>query len=71
MFFGDHDPPDFHARYAGRSARVDLDGSLLNGSLPTRAERLVREGAYTVTSWRRDGNEPSEMNRQVPLSPSG
>lgn len=27
--------------------------------------------AYTVTSWRRAGNEPSEMNRQVPLSPSG
>lgn len=45
MFFGDHNPPHFHARYAGHSARVDLDGTILEGELPRRAARLVREWA--------------------------
>lgn len=43
MFFGDHNPPHFHARYGSDHARVGLDGSLLDGSLPRRARRLVRE----------------------------
>ena len=45
MFFGDHNPPHFHARYAGRRARVALDGSVLDGDLPQRAKRLIREWA--------------------------
>jgi hypothetical protein len=45
MFFGDHNPPHFHARYAGRSARVALDGTVLDGRLPRRATRLVDEWA--------------------------
>lgn len=43
MFFGDHNPPHFHARYAGRTARVALDGTVLEGQLPGRAARLVKE----------------------------
>jgi Domain of unknown function (DUF4160) len=46
MFFGDHDPPHFHARYAGHTAKYRLDGELLDGLLPRRANRLVREWAY-------------------------
>ena len=45
MFFGDHNPPHFHARYAGHSARMSLEGELLAGNLPRRAQRLVREWA--------------------------
>lgn len=45
MFFGDHEPPHFHARYAGRVAKYRLDGELIDGSLPRRADRLVREWA--------------------------
>lgn len=45
MFFGDHNPPHFHARYAGHTARVALDGQILAGSLPRRAARLVAEWA--------------------------
>jgi Domain of unknown function (DUF4160) len=46
MFFGDHDPPHFHARYAGHTAKYRFDGELLDGSLPRRANRLVREWAH-------------------------
>lgn len=45
MFFGDHNPPHFHARYGGRAARVALDGTVLDGQLPRRATRLIKEWA--------------------------
>lgn len=43
MFFGDHNPPHVHARYGGQVARVALDGTVLDGEIPRRAIRLVRE----------------------------
>ena len=44
MFFNDHDPPHFHARYAEYRARVGIaTGDLLDGRLPPRAIRLVKE----------------------------
>jgi hypothetical protein len=45
MFFGDHNPPHFHVRYAGHKARVALDGTVLVGDLPRRAAGLVVEWA--------------------------
>jgi hypothetical protein len=46
MYRPDHPPPHFHAEYGGFIAQIEL-GSLevLNGSLPPRALRLVREWA--------------------------
>lgn len=42
----DHPPPHFHAEYAGHVAQVELGTwRILNGSLPPRALRLVREWA--------------------------
>jgi hypothetical protein len=47
MYFQDHAPPHFHARYAEHEAVVRIDdGSILIGGLPTTARRLVEE-------WRR------------------
>ena len=44
MYFDDHPPPHFHARYAEHEAQVSIsDGELLQGSLPRRAHALVRE----------------------------
>jgi len=43
MFFGDHNPPHIHARYGGQVSRVALDGTVLDGEIPRRAIRLVRE----------------------------
>jgi len=43
MYFGDHNPPHFHARYGSHVGRVALDGTILEGRLPRRAMRLIRE----------------------------
>lgn len=44
MYWRDHNPPHFHAIYGGDEALVMIaDGTLLAGSLPRTAARLVRE----------------------------
>lgn len=44
MYFYDHPPPHFHARYAEYEAQVSIaDGELIHGELPRRAQALVRE----------------------------
>src|SRR5688572_32619071 len=43
MYHNEHSPPHFHASYGGREAAVSFDGTVLRGSLPPRALRLVRE----------------------------
>ncbi len=42
MYYNDHVPPHFHARYAEYKAEYAIaDGALLAGHLPRRAETLV------------------------------
>ncbi len=59
MYWRDHNPPNFHAIYGGDEALVVIaDGSLLAGSLPRTAARLVREWTALhrdelVENWRR------------------
>jgi len=43
MYFNDHNPPHFHAKYAGFEAIFGFDGTMLDGELPKRAEKLVRD----------------------------
>ena len=44
MYFGDHPPPHFHARYAGHVAKIDIDTlAVIEGKLPARALGLVIE----------------------------
>ena len=44
MYWGDHGPPHFHARYGGEKASIAIgDLSVLAGSLPPRALGLVVE----------------------------
>ena len=46
MYRPDHPPPHFHAQYGEHIAQITLDTlDVLNGSLPPRALRLVREWA--------------------------
>lgn len=46
MFWADHPPPHFHVRYADSRARISIgELTLLSGSLPRTAERLVLEWA--------------------------
>ena len=44
MYFDDHPPPHFHAKYGEHQAQVAIDtGEILHGSLPRRALSLVQE----------------------------
>jgi hypothetical protein len=44
IYFRDHPPPHFHARYGGEEGVIAIaTGELIAGSLPRRALRLVRE----------------------------
>jgi hypothetical protein len=46
MYRPDHPPPHFHAQYGEHVAQIELhELRVLNGSLPPRALRLVREWA--------------------------
>ena len=46
IYFGDHPPPHFHARYAGQVAKIDIESlSVIDGRLPARALGLVVEWA--------------------------
>ena len=46
MYFLDHDPPHFHAAYAGAEAQIRIRPlGVLGGTLPPRALALVVEWA--------------------------
>ena len=65
MYWGDHGPPHFHARYGGEKASVAIeDLSVVAGGLSPRALGLVVEWAALhrdelEAAWRRASkNEP-------------
>ena len=73
MFFNDHAPPHFHARYGEFEATIEI-GSLtvLEGQLPRRALNLVQEWAMIhreelLEDWRlcRENAAPTKIE---PLS---
>ena len=42
MFYNDHDPPHFHAGYAGHKAPVDIQGGhVIRGALSFRQLKLI------------------------------
>ena len=44
MFFDDHPPPHFHARYGAFEAQIAIaTGDVLHGELPRRAQVLLRD----------------------------
>lgn len=46
MYFDDHNPPHFHAVYAGEEALIEIGTlAIISGSLPSRALGLVVEWA--------------------------
>ena len=46
MFYGDHAPPHFHARYAEQRAIIDIESlTVLSGWMPPRVLGLVTEWA--------------------------
>jgi hypothetical protein len=44
IYYNDHPPPHFHAKYGEYKAKVEIEsGLLLDGSLPGRVRSLVEE----------------------------
>ncbi len=43
MYFNDHNPPHFHAKYSGYEALFDFSGNIIEGELPKRAVKFVQE----------------------------
>ncbi len=43
MYFNDHNPPHFHAKYSGYEALFDFNGNIIDGELPKRASKFIRE----------------------------
>ncbi len=57
----DHPVPHFHAEYGGEYASIAVDGTVLAGSLPIRALRLVGDWAQLhhdelLANWQRVRN---------------
>lgn len=46
IFYDDHNPPHFHARYGDKKATFDIDSlNILEGDLPVKVRNLVVEWA--------------------------
>lgn len=71
MYRPDHPPPHFHAQYGEHVAQIELATlRVLNGSLPTRALRLVREWASAHEDELDDNWERAQaLEPLVPIEP--
>jgi hypothetical protein len=66
MYYNDHEPPHFHARYAGKEALVEIETlSIMDGRLPPRVLGLLVRGprcivaSCSTTGVRRGHKHPS------------
>jgi hypothetical protein len=73
LYRADHLPAHFHAQYGEHWAKVAIgDARLIDGSLPARAMRMVREWtrlhrAELVANWRHaQGDDPLEPIAPLP-----
>ncbi|MEQ9426221.1 MAG: DUF4160 domain-containing protein [Cyclobacteriaceae bacterium] len=72
MYFGDHNPPHFHAEYQGFKAEYSIKSlDVLAGKLPKRAHALVLEWASLhkkelLTNWEKC-QIPDKLEKINPL----
>ena len=72
MFYNDHEPPHFHARYGGQRAAIQIENlTVLDGSLPPRVLGLVVEWAALHQAelrenWKR-ARQQAPLNTVEPL----
>lgn len=67
MYYREHGAPHFHAHYGDQQATVEMESGAIQGNLPTRALRHVREWAHLhrpelLANWER-------ARRGEPLEP--
>ncbi|MEZ5282523.1 MAG: DUF4160 domain-containing protein [Acidimicrobiales bacterium] len=73
MYYDDHPPPHFHAKYGEYQAQVAIaTGEVINGDLPRRACQLVAEWselrrAELMEDWERaERQEPLDTIEPLP-----
>jgi hypothetical protein len=72
MYYNDHQPPHFHAKYGEHRASFSIsDLKILEGSLPRRAVSLVLEWAFEhrqelTANWQR-AEQRESLSRIDPL----
>ena len=72
MFYNEHNPPHFHARYGEFVAEFDIQTlGIINGGLPKRAKALVLEWAEEhrselLENWEL-ARKMQEINKLKPL----
>lgn len=71
MFWRDHNPPHFHASYAGKEVLIDIRTlGILEGALPRRALLLVLEWAHAHRDERlEDWDLCQRKQRPRPIAP--
>lgn len=68
MYYDDHNPPHFHAEYAGEKAIVDITHSrVIKGALPSKQLKLVLAWCVLhqdelMDNWERAGNDESLLS---------
>lgn len=73
MFFSDHPPPHFHAKYGGDVVQIEIATlRVLNGSIPPRSLGLVMEWAALrrrelERAWRQ-ASKPGPIDPIEPLA---
>jgi len=66
MYYDDHAPPHFHARYAGRDAVFDIEtNGVLFGDAGVRVRRLVSEWAELHRAELRDRWAAARQNQPL------
>lgn len=72
MYFKEHAPPHFHAKYAGKRAAFSInDLKIIEGKLPKRIVSLVLEWAFEhrkelLEDWKR-AQKHETLNKIKPL----
>ena len=65
MYFSDHAPPHFHAKYQGEDVIIDIEtGDVLRGRLP-------RKEMYFVQAWREMHRDELMANWHIAVARSG
>ena len=72
MYYKDHAPPHFHAIYGEHEAKVDIEsGEITEGSLPRRAQSLVKDWTSAHTEELREdwalASAEQSLNQIPPL----
>jgi hypothetical protein len=73
MFFDDHNPPHFHARYGEKKGTFDIQTlNMLEGDLPIKVRNLIIEWAdlnkaALLENWNltQNGKQPFKINPLV------